>query len=45
MSGTIHLLGKNNSINNTNSSFYNSPNLPSKHNHIEIFLKKYQTYL
>ena len=40
MSGTIHLLDKNNSINNTNSSFYNSPNLPSKHNHIEIFLKK-----
>ena len=40
MSGTIHLLDKNNSINNTNSSFYNYPNLPLKHNHIEIFLKK-----
>jgi formamidopyrimidine-DNA glycosylase len=36
MSGTIHLI-KNNSLNKfTNTSFYNSPNLPQKHNHVEI---------
>ena len=36
MSGTIHLI-KNNSLNRfTNVSFYNSPNLPKKHNHVEI---------
>ena len=36
MSGTIHLI-KNNSFNSfTNVSFYNSPNLPKKHNHVEI---------
>ena len=39
MSGTIHLVesGKNNNI--TNTSFYNSPSLPKKHNHLEIFFK------
>ena len=39
MSGTIHLvnLKKKNII--TNTSFYNSPLLPEKHNHIEIFFK------
>ena len=39
MSGTIHLVqsGKKNDI--TNTSFYNSPNLPKKHNHLEIFFK------
>ncbi|MDB3949241.1 bifunctional DNA-formamidopyrimidine glycosylase/DNA-(apurinic or apyrimidinic site) lyase [Candidatus Pelagibacter sp.] len=36
MSGTIHLI-KNDSFNSfTNVSFYNSPNLPKKHNHVEI---------
>ena len=36
MSGTIHLI-KNDNLNKfTNSSFYNSPNLPKKHNHVEI---------
>ena len=37
MSGTIHIIknDKNNSF--TNTSFYNSPNLPKKHNHIELF--------
>ena len=40
MSGTIHLVnhGKKNYI--TNTSFYNSPILPKKHNHIEIIFKK-----
>ena len=42
MSGTIHLVGKKNSVSNTNTSFYSSPNLPLKHNHFEIFLKKYR---
>jgi len=35
MSGTIHLIEKNNK-NNTNASFYHSSYLPQKHNHIEI---------
>ena len=35
MSGTIHLVEGNNK-NNTNASFYNSLDLPTKHNHIEI---------
>ena len=42
MSGTIHLILKKNYIKNTNTSFYSSANLPLKHNHIEIFLKKCQ---
>ena len=42
MSGTIHLLkhGKENFL--TNTSFYNSPKLPDKHNHIEIFFDKFK---
>jgi len=36
MSGTIHLIKKKNSNKLTNTSFYNSPNLPKKHNHVEI---------
>ena len=39
MSGTIHLIKKNDLNNFTNTSFYNSSNLPKKHNHIEIQLK------
>ena len=42
MSGTIHLINRKNFNKNTNTSFYNPPNLPLKHNHIEFFLKKYQ---
>ncbi len=41
MTGTIHLNSKKN-CRNTNVSFYGSSNLPAKHNHILIFLKKYQ---
>ena len=37
MSGTIHFINKNKKNVITNTSFYNSPKLPSKHNHIEIF--------
>ena len=36
MSGTIHLIEKNNSNKFTNTSFYNSSSLPKKHNHVEI---------
>ena len=36
MSGTFHLIKKNNLNKFTNVSFYNSPNLPKKHNHVEI---------
>ena len=39
MSGTIHLIKKNNLKKFTNTSFYNSPNLPKKHNHVEIQLQ------
>jgi len=39
MSGTIHLIKKNNLNNFTNTSFYNSSNLPKEHNHVEIRLK------
>jgi len=36
MSGTVHLIKKNNTSKFTNTSFYNSPSLPKKHNHVEI---------
>ena len=36
MSGTIHFVKKNKKNIITNTSFYNSPKLPRKHNHIEI---------
>jgi len=39
MSGTIHLLNLKEKNIITNTSFYNSPLLPNKHNHIEIFFK------
>ena len=36
MSGTIHLVYKKKINNITNTSFYNSPFLPKKHNHLEF---------
>ena len=39
MSGTIHLVNFKKKNIFTNTSFYNSPLLPKKHNHIEIFFK------
>ena len=39
MSGTIHLVEKRKKNTITNASFYNSPTLPKKHNHLEIFFK------
>jgi len=43
MSGTIHLINKfkkKNSI--TNTSFYHSPTLPKKHNHVEMNIDKFK---
>ena len=39
MSGTIHILKNKRDNFSTNTSFYNSPNLPKNHNHIEFFFK------
>ena len=40
MSGTIHLYYKNRKNIFTNTSFYHSPTLPEKHNHVEIQFNK-----
>ena len=42
MSGTIHIVQNNRNQFFTNTSFYNSPNLPKKHNHIEIKFKNFK---
>ena len=44
MSGTIHLIKnqKGNNLSRTNLSFYNSPYLPNKHNHIEIIFDDFK---
>ena len=42
MSGTLHLVNKKNNYNNTNTSFYGFPNLPTKHNHVLFFFRKYK---
>jgi len=39
MSGTIHLVKDPKKNSATNTSFYNSPFLPKKHNHVEIIFK------
>ena len=39
MSGTLHLVKKNKKNLFTNLSFYQSPFLPKKHNHVEIIFK------
>ena len=39
MSGTLHILNKNKKNLITNSSFYHSPFLPNKHNHVELVFK------
>ena len=44
MSGTIHLIDKNSSNQFSNVSFYNSPNLPKKHNHVEIVFDNFKPY-
>ena len=40
MSGTIHLYDVNKKNIFTNTSFYHSPILPKKHNHVEIYLSR-----
>ena len=42
MSGTIHILNKKKSSKFTNTSFYHSPFLPKKHNHIELIFDKFK---
>ena len=42
MSGTIHLLDFKSKKNSTNLSFYHSPFLPKKHNHVEIIFDKFK---
>ena len=42
MSGTIHI-ANNSSVNKlTNTSFYNSPFLPKKHNHVELIFENFR---
>ena len=40
MSGTLHIVKQKNKNLITNSSFYHSPFLPKKHNHVELIFKK-----
>ena len=42
MSGTIHLINNKKKNDFSNLSFYNSPILPKKHNHIEIIFDKFR---
>ncbi len=42
MSGTIHIVSNKFQNKFTNSSFYNSPNLPKKHNHIELIFNEFK---
>ena len=42
MSGTIHIVHFRKKKKLTNTSFYNSPGLPNKHNHIEIFFDNFK---
>ena len=43
MSGTIHLINKSRKKNSiTNTSFYHSPLLPKKHNHVEMKIGKFK---
>jgi len=42
MSGTIHLVNQNKKNLITNTSFYSSPTLPKKHNHVEIIFDNFK---
>ena len=42
MSGTIHIVNKNKKQKFTNTSFYNSPYLPKKHNHVELLFNNFK---
>jgi formamidopyrimidine-DNA glycosylase len=42
MSGTIHIVNNKTIKKSTNTSFYNSPFLPTKHNHIELIFDSFK---
>ena len=42
MSGTIHLIKSKQKKYKTNLSFYNSPFLPKKHNHVELIFENFK---
>ena len=42
MSGTIHIIDKMKPSKYTNTSFYNSPILPKKHNHVELIFNSFK---
>jgi formamidopyrimidine-DNA glycosylase len=42
MSGTIHIISDIKKNSTTNASFYSSPILPKKHNHVEIIFKSFK---
>ena len=42
MSGTVHLVHFHRKNSVTNTSFYNSPTLPKKHNHVEIIFEDFK---
>ena len=42
MSGTVHIVKKKTNSSFTNSSFYHSPFLPKKHNHVEIIFDDFR---
>ena len=42
MSGTIHIVNKKKIKKATNTSFYNSPFLPKKHNHVELIFSDFK---
>tara|TARA_B110000014_G_scaffold172238_1_gene122663 strand:+ start:201 stop:1064 length:864 start_codon:yes stop_codon:yes gene_type:complete len=42
MSGTIHIVNNSSANKPTNTSFYKSPFLPKKHNHVELIFKNFR---
>ena len=42
MSGTVHIIKDNKKKLITNTSFYNSPFLPKRHNHVEIIFENFK---
>jgi formamidopyrimidine-DNA glycosylase len=42
MSGTIHIVNNKSANKYTNTSFYNSPCLPKKHNHVELVFENFK---
>jgi len=42
MSGTIHIVKNNKKNSITNASFYSSPILPKKHNHVEMIFESFK---